>query len=64
MLERLIEEFMPLGIGGAEIGVALKAAYEEDRRFKDDIRSKGEEVLKMLKERVRRASFLQADPIM
>ena len=42
MLERLIEEFMPLGIGGAEIGVALKAAYEEDRRFKDDIRSKGE----------------------
>ncbi len=64
MLERLIEEFMPLGIGGAEIGVALKAAYEEDRRFKDDIRSKGEEVLKMLKEKgKRRASFLQADLI-
>ena len=49
MLERLIEEFAPLGIGGSELGPALKAAYEEDRRFKDDIRSKGEEVLKMLK---------------
>ncbi len=50
MLERLIEEFMPMGIGGAEIGPALKAAYEEDKRFKDDIKSKGEEVLKLLKD--------------
>ena len=62
MLERLIEEFMPLGIGGAEIGVALKAAYEEDRRFKDDIRSKGEEVLKMLKEKGKKGMVLAGRP--
>lgn len=62
MLERLIEEFMPLGIGGAEIGVALKAAYEEDRRFKDDIRSKGEEVLKMLKEKGKKGIVLAGRP--
>ncbi|MCH5324381.1 MAG: 2-hydroxyacyl-CoA dehydratase [Eubacterium sp.] len=62
MLERLIEVFHPLGIGGAEIGPALKAAYEEDRRFKDDIRSKGEEVLRMLKETGRKGIVLAGRP--
>ena len=62
MLERLIEVLMPLGIGGAEIGVALKAAYEEDRRFKDDIRSKGEETLRMLKETGHKGIVLAGRP--
>ncbi len=62
MLERLIEEFMPMGISGAEIGVALKAAYEEDRRFKDDIKQKGEEVLKMLKETGNKGIVLAGRP--
>ncbi len=62
MLERLIEEFMPMGIGGAEIGVALKAAYEEDKRFKDDIKQKGEEVLKMLKETGNKGIVLAGRP--
>ncbi len=62
MLERLIEVFHPLGIGGEEIGPALKAAYEEDRRFKADIRSKGEEILKMLKETGRKGIVLAGRP--
>ncbi|MCL1832391.1 MAG: acyl-CoA dehydratase activase-related protein, partial [Oscillospiraceae bacterium] len=48
MAERLVEEFMPLGISGDEIGRALAYAYEEDKHFKLDIRQKGEEVLRML----------------
>lgn len=48
MAERLVEEFMPLGISGEEIGRALALAYDEDARFKADIRRKGEETLKQL----------------
>ncbi|MCL2036163.1 MAG: 2-hydroxyacyl-CoA dehydratase [Oscillospiraceae bacterium] len=49
MSERLVEEFLPLGISGGEIGRALAKAYEADRRFKGDIRRKGEETLALLK---------------
>lgn len=49
MAERLTQEFLPLGISGAEIGVALAAAYAEDEAFKDDIRKTGEQVLYNLK---------------
>ncbi len=62
MLERLIEEFEPLGIGGEEIGIALKAAYAEDRHFKDDVRSKGEDVLRMLKETGKKGIVLAGRP--
>ncbi len=62
MLERLIEVFHPLGIDGAEIGRALKAAYKEDAAFKADIRSKGEEVLKMLKETGKKGIVLAGRP--
>ncbi|MDR0222015.1 MAG: 2-hydroxyacyl-CoA dehydratase [Oscillospiraceae bacterium] len=50
MAERLTEEFFGLGISGEEIGRALALAYEEDARFKADIRKKGEETLKKLEE--------------
>ncbi|MCL2633239.1 MAG: 2-hydroxyacyl-CoA dehydratase [Oscillospiraceae bacterium] len=50
MAERLVEEFLPLGITGEEIGRALALAYSEDAKFKNDIRKKGDETLKMLEE--------------
>ncbi|MDR0197837.1 MAG: 2-hydroxyacyl-CoA dehydratase [Oscillospiraceae bacterium] len=50
MAERLVEEFFDLGISGEEIGRALALAYEQDARFKADIRKKGEETLKKLEE--------------
>ncbi len=62
MAERLTEEFLPLGIHGEEIGLALAAAYEEDARFKADIRAKGEEVLKMLEETGQKGIVLAGRP--
>ena len=62
MAERLVEEFLPSGIGGAEIGKALAAAYAEDERFKNDIRKKGEQVLKMLEEKGERGIVLAGRP--
>ena len=62
MAERLVEEFLPSGIGGAEIGKALAAAYAEDERFKKDIQKKGEEVLKMLEEKGERGIVLAGRP--
>ncbi|MDR1753902.1 MAG: 2-hydroxyacyl-CoA dehydratase [Eubacterium sp.] len=48
MAGRLVEEFLPLGVSGEEIGRALAKAYNEDKKFKDDVKSKGKEVLDML----------------
>ena len=62
MAERLIQEFLPLGIGGAEIGAALEKAYKEDEAFKAEIRKKGEEVLEMLKETGQRGMVLAGRP--
>lgn len=62
MADRLVEEFEPLGIGGAEIGEALAAAYNEDKRFKEDIRAKGEEVLAMLEKTGQRGIVLAGRP--
>lgn len=62
MAERLIEEFGPMGIDGAEIGRALELAYKEDERFKADIRAKGEEVLKMLRETGQKGMVLAGRP--
>ena len=62
MAERLTEEFLPLGIHGEEIGLALASAYEEDARFKADIRAKGEEVLKMLEETGQKGIVLAGRP--
>lgn len=62
MAERLVAEFNPLGISGPEIGEALSAAYNEDERFKKDIRAKGEEVLAMLEKTGRRGMVLAGRP--
>ncbi len=62
MARRLTEEFLPLGIGGDEIGTALAKAYAEDRAFKNDIRRKGEETVKMLKETGRKGIVLAGRP--
>ena len=62
MAERLVEEFLSSGLSGAEIGKALAAAYAEDDRFKNDVRKKGEEVLKMLEEKGERGIVLAGRP--
>lgn len=62
MAERLVEEFNPLGVGGAEIGEALAAAYAEDEKFKKDVRAKGEEVLAMLEKTGQRGIVLAGRP--
>lgn len=62
MARRLTEEFLPLGIGGEEIGAALAKAYAEDRAFKKDIRNKGEETVKMLRETGKKGIVLAGRP--
>ncbi|MCL1903942.1 MAG: 2-hydroxyacyl-CoA dehydratase [Oscillospiraceae bacterium] len=62
MAERLVEEFLPLGIDGDEIGRALAYAYEEDKRFKRDIRKKGEETLAMLEKTGEKGIVLAGRP--
>lgn len=62
MLERLTEEFVPLGSKGEEIGAALAAAYAEDAKFKQTVRDKGEEVLKMLEKTGQRGIVLAGRP--
>ncbi len=62
MARRLTEEFLPLGIGGEEIGAALAKAYAEDRAFKRDIRKKGEETVKMLRETGKKGIVLAGRP--
>ncbi|MCM1335505.1 MAG: acyl-CoA dehydratase activase, partial [Eubacterium sp.] len=62
MARRLVEEFYPLGIGGEEIGSALAKAYAEDRAYKRDIRQKGEETVKMLRETGKKGIVLAGRP--
>lgn len=62
MAERLVEEFTDMGISGAEIGMALVKAYAEDESFKQDVRNKGAEVLKMLEETGEKGIILAGRP--
>ena len=48
MYERLAEEFPD--IPKKEVRKAVEAAYEEDRKFKDDIKKMGEETVRLLDE--------------
>lgn len=49
LAERLYEELEGFGIRRREIERAVEAAWQEDRRFKNDIRREGERVLNYLK---------------
>ncbi len=62
MARRLVEEFYPLGISGEEIGTALLKAYEEDKKFKEDIRAKGKEVLELLEKENKKGIVLAGRP--
>jgi predicted CoA-substrate-specific enzyme activase len=62
MAERIVEEFTPLGIDGGELGRALALAYEEDKRFKADVRKKGEETLKLLEKTGQKGIVLAGRP--
>ena len=48
--KRLYDEFSEFNISKSEINKAVENAWEEQINFKDDIRRKGEETLKWLKE--------------
>lgn len=48
LTDRLCQEFKAYGIKQDEMAAAVNAAWEEDERFRADIRKKGEEVLKYL----------------
>lgn len=49
LIKRLYEELKEFNICNSEIAQAVEKAYEEDLMVKEDIRRKGEEVLKYLK---------------
>jgi predicted CoA-substrate-specific enzyme activase len=48
LAERLYEELKGFGLSAAEVKEAVDKAWEEDKKFKADIRKKGEEVLAQL----------------
>ncbi|PRR76886.1 Activator of (R)-2-hydroxyglutaryl-CoA dehydratase [Clostridium liquoris] len=62
LIKRLYEEFHDFGISKDEISKAVDKAYEEDRKFKDDIRKKGEEVLQYLKSTGKKGIVLAGRP--
>jgi predicted CoA-substrate-specific enzyme activase len=50
LAQRLFEEFRDFGLSKREVSHAAGLALAEDQRFKEDIRKKGEETLRRLKE--------------
>lgn len=60
--KRLYDEFKEFSISKKEINNALDKAFEEMDNFKDDIRNKGEEVLKYLKETGNKGVVLSGRP--
>jgi predicted CoA-substrate-specific enzyme activase len=50
LVEVITVQFAPFGVTVQEVSAAVKAAYEEDAAFKQDIRDKGREVLEYLAE--------------
>jgi len=62
LTRRLFEELQPFDIPYAEIRQAVEKAWQEDERFKQDIRKKGEEVLAWLKSTGNRGIVLSGRP--
>ncbi|MEG6568633.1 acyl-CoA dehydratase activase-related protein [Thermoanaerobacterium thermosaccharolyticum] len=62
LAKRLHEELKIFDISKGEVDKALKAAFEEDERVKDDVKKKGEEVLKYLDETGKRGIVLAGRP--
>lgn len=62
LIKRLYEEFKDFNIDSNEITNAVNKAYEEDKKVKEDIRNKGEEVLKYLKENNKKGIVLAGRP--
>lgn len=62
LIQRLYEEFKDFNISINEITQAVEAASQEDRKVKEDIRSKGEEVLNWLEETGRSGIVLSGRP--
>lgn len=62
MARRLTEEFIDMGISGEEIGTALAKAYDEDKKFKEDIRNKGKEILAELEKTGKKGIVLAGRP--
>ena len=62
LARRLFEEFRPFGIRRREIVAAVRAAWQEDLRFKQDVRRRGEEALAFLARTGRRGIILAGRP--
>lgn len=62
LIERLFEEFKLYMIPKTEIAQAVAAAYAEDRAFKADMRNKGEETLRWLRQKGRKGIVLSGRP--
>ncbi len=62
LTRRLTEELKAFGIGKREIKSALQAAWDEDEKFKADIRAQGETVMRELKLRGRQGIVLAGRP--
>ena len=62
LTKRLYEEFKEHAVTLAEVARAVEKAWAEDRKIKQDIRQKGEEVLKWLKDNGRCGLVLSGRP--
>lgn len=62
LVKRLCEIFAPLGISRKEISQAAISAWDEQEKSRRDIREKGEEVLKHLRETGRKGIVLAGRP--
>lgn len=62
LIKRLYEEFQQYSVSLAEVARAVEKAWAEDRKIKQDIRQKGEEVLKWLKDSGRSGLVLSGRP--
>lgn len=62
LAKRLYEELKAFGVSKGEVENALKEAFDEDKRIKDDIARKGEEVLKYLRDTGKRGIVLAGRP--